>query len=119
MKKHEKELIAKIQISQLVTDDPFVDDFYFQMKALAKKKLVDNPEKKPKKKGKKSGKWQDSVGQLIDGTKGSGAVISNQMQQQMKRLIESRRALKPRESTCNSYSNFSGCFGGCIRKNIC
>lgn len=118
MRKHEKELIAKIQISQLVTDDPFVDDFYFQMKALAKKKMEDNPEKKPKKKNKKSGKWQESVGQLVDGTKGSGAVISNQMQQQMKRLIESRRALKPREGTCNLFFNHSRRFGRCIGENI-
>ncbi|KAJ3333940.1 hypothetical protein HDU91_002818, partial [Kappamyces sp. JEL0680] len=100
MRKHEKELIAKIQISQLVSDDPFVDDFYFQMRSLAKKNedgetatpLGNKPSNK-----KKGAKWQISAGQLVQGK--TGAAISNQMQQQMKRLIESRRAQKPREGT--------------------
>jgi DNA topoisomerase 2-associated protein PAT1 len=108
MLKFEKELIAKIQISQLVSDDPFVDDFYFQMWSLNKKKAEEDgangtgePGKEQKKgRGKKGQKWQLSAGQLVNGGKGSGAVISNQMQQQMKRLIESRRAQKPREGTC-------------------
>jgi DNA topoisomerase 2-associated protein PAT1 len=114
MRKHEKELIAKIQISQLVSDDPFKDDYYFQMRSLKKKKDQEEQEGggltflgkgvgggklsgggKMKKKGVK---WQISAGQLVQGK--TGAALSNQMQQQMKRLIESRRALKPREGNC-------------------
>jgi hypothetical protein len=53
------------------------------------------PEKE--KKGKKSKKWLQSTEQFVG--KSSGAAISNQMQQQMKRLIESRKATKPRESS--------------------
>lgn len=106
MRKHEKELIVKIQISQLVSDDPFINDYYFQMRTLSKKlreDLVANPFTTSKKNaGKKGQKWQVSAGQLVHGAKGSGAVISNQMQQQMKRLIESRRALKPREGSCKT-----------------
>lgn len=106
MRKHEKELIAKIQIAQLVSDDPFVDDFYFQMYTIKKneeEKLQPNliasssKKKKTKDQREKGEKWQVSAGQLINGAKNSGAVISNQMQQQMKRLIEARRVNKPRE----------------------
>ena len=108
MRKHEKELIAKIQISQLVSDDPFADDFYFQMHSLAKMKRLEE-EGTGNSKGplattskatskKKGAKWQISAGQLVQGK--TGTAISNQMQQQMKRLIESRRALKPREGNC-------------------
>jgi DNA topoisomerase 2-associated protein PAT1 len=101
MRKHEKELIAKIQISQLVSDDPFSDDFYFQMKELAKKEMENGESATPlgiKPANKKKGtKWQISAGQLIH-VKAS-TTVSNQMQQQMKRLIESRRAQKPREGT--------------------
>jgi DNA topoisomerase 2-associated protein PAT1 len=98
MRKHEKELIAKIQISQLVADEPFVDDFYFQMYKLARESKEDTvAETNSKKGGKKSKKWLESSNQFIEKT--SGAAISNQMQQQMKRLIESRRSNKPRESS--------------------
>jgi DNA topoisomerase 2-associated protein PAT1 len=31
MTQHDKDWINKIQISQLVTDDPYADDFYFQV----------------------------------------------------------------------------------------
>ena len=107
MRKHEKGLIAKIQVAQLITDKPFEDDYYFQMKSLQKKAetLANNnsdnvkPTKSSKRK-KKIPKWKESAGQLVDG-KGNFSAISNQMQQQMKRLIESRRAMKPREGTCN------------------
>ena len=111
MRKHEKELIAKIQISQLVTDDPLADDFYFQMKSLRKKEqeLLEGATPSATtplgsgggssgKSKKKGAKWQISAGQLVQGK--TGAALSNQMQQQMKRLIESRRALKPREGNC-------------------
>lgn len=112
MRKHEKELIAKIQISQLVTDDPLADDFYFQMKSLRKKEQellegatpsATTPLGSGSGKSKKKGaKWQISAGQLVQGK--TGAALSNQMQQQMKRLIESRRALKPREGNCTFIS---------------
>lgn len=115
MRKHEKELIAKIQISQLVTDDPLADDFYFQMKSLKKKEQEMQDGATPSastplggsggKSKKKGAKWQISAGQLVQGK--TGAALSNQMQQQMKRLIESRRALKPREG--NRMSAFLEC----------
>jgi hypothetical protein len=92
MRKHEKELIAKIQISQLVTDNPFADDYYFQM---YKKQKDSDSNLKSKNKGKKSKKWIQSANQLCSGT-----TVSNQMQQQMKRLIESRRTSKPKENSC-------------------
>lgn len=109
MRKHEKELIAKIQISQLVSDDPFSDDFYFQMCSLKKKREAQEKgdsimaplmsKRALKMKNEKGVKWHKSANQLIHG-KSSGTAVSNQMQQQMKRLIESRRALKPREDNC-------------------
>jgi hypothetical protein len=99
MRKHEKELIAKIQISQLVTDEPLVDDYYFQMYKLREESKPEEmaPQKSSDKKGKKSKKWLQSSEQFVG--KSSGTVISNQMQQQMKRLIESRRSTKPRETS--------------------
>jgi hypothetical protein len=99
MRKHEKELIAKIQISQLVTDEPLVDDFYFQMYKSRQESKPEEvaPQKTGDKKGKKSKKWLQSSEQFVG--KSSGTVISNQMQQQMKRLIESRRSNKPRETS--------------------
>jgi hypothetical protein len=92
MQKHEKELIAKIQISQLVTDTPFIDDYYFQMHTIS----IKQPEKKSKRKSKKSEKWQNSENQFVG--KSSGQIISNQMQQQMRKLIETKKS-KPREHT--------------------
>ncbi|KAI8897765.1 topoisomerase II-associated protein PAT1-domain-containing protein [Globomyces pollinis-pini] len=87
MRKFEKELIAKIQIAQLVTEKPLVDDYYFQ--------AFTKPESAPKPKGTLH--KSQMAGQLIAG-KGQGAIISNQMQQQMKRLIENRKASKTRET---------------------
>ncbi|KAJ1557107.1 hypothetical protein HK096_009044, partial [Nowakowskiella sp. JEL0078] len=45
MTSHEKELIARIQISQLVSDNPYADDFYYQVYStmVAKKNATASP----------------------------------------------------------------------------
>lgn len=75
----EKELIAKIQISQLVSDDPMKDDFYCQIYSNFKKKQV-QPSK-----GKKK-----SVG-------------VNKIQQQMTRLIEKRKSKQIKGPSIKSF----------------
>ena len=71
--KWEKELIAKIQISQLISNDPMKDDFYYEIYSSFSKK----PEEAPVKESGKSKK------------RASGA---NKIQQQMTRLIEKRKS---------------------------
>ncbi|KAJ3323023.1 hypothetical protein HDV06_002469 [Boothiomyces sp. JEL0866] len=93
MRKFEKELIAKIQISQLVSENPFVDDYYFQMLT-----LKNSTEEQPNILQGKKKTWQKAhlANQLVGNS--TGAAISNQMQQQMRRLIDSRKT-KTKEST--------------------
>ncbi|KAJ3158920.1 hypothetical protein HDU86_002089 [Geranomyces michiganensis] len=92
MTQYEKELIAKIQISQLVTDNPYRDDFYY----IVYTSLTAANEKAAEEPGKASAKglnWQQSL--LMDQTRGNGPNVTNRMQQQMQRLIEGRKA-KPK-----------------------
>ncbi|KAJ3163867.1 hypothetical protein HDU88_006206 [Geranomyces variabilis] len=91
MTQYEKELIAKIQISQLVTDNPYRDDFYYIVYTsliAANEQAADEPGKAPK-----GLNWQQSL--LMDQTRGNGPNVTNRMQQQMQRLIEGRKA-KPK-----------------------
>jgi DNA topoisomerase 2-associated protein PAT1 len=94
MRKYEKELIAKIQISQLVTETPFVDDFYFQIYSLNKKSKEVESGKNKISSLEKTAIANQLVVKKIDHTN-----LTNQMQQQMKRLIDNRKAAKPREVT--------------------
>ncbi|KAI9009437.1 topoisomerase II-associated protein PAT1 [Gaertneriomyces semiglobifer] len=92
MQQYEKELIAKIQISQLVTDDPYRDDFYYKIftsltAAQNQNQQSDGSTTSPKDQ-RKPYNWQQS--QLLDQTRGSSSV-TGRMQQQMKRLIEGRK----------------------------
>ncbi|KAJ3180266.1 hypothetical protein HDU87_002145 [Geranomyces variabilis] len=91
MTQYEKELIAKIQISQLVTDNPYRDDFYYIVYTsltAANEQAADESGKAPK-----GLNWQQSL--LMDQTRGNGPNVTNRMQQQMQRLIEGRKA-KPK-----------------------
>jgi hypothetical protein len=75
----EKELIAKIQISQLVSDDPMRDDFYCQIYT------------------QNSSARKESMGKKERGKKKSAGV--NKIQQQMTRLIEKRKTKEVKGSS--------------------
>lgn len=96
MRKFEQEFIAKIQISNLVSDDPYADDYYYQIYSLLKK----NPDEDPISLSAAGLTWQQSLltNQLVTG-KGNSVTVSNQMEKQMKRLIEGRKQKAPREGT--------------------
>ena len=100
MLKHERELIAKLQISQLVTDKPFVDDYYFQMY----KRTKENVDPVLKLKGRQSRKWKFSAHQLLAGKE----AVSNDRQNDLKRLIESRRTNSRRASNTLSLEGALG-----------
>ncbi|TPX71485.1 hypothetical protein SpCBS45565_g01161 [Spizellomyces sp. 'palustris'] len=85
MNQYEKELIAKIQISQLVTDDPYRDDFYYKVYT----SLTAANQQSSDDSSKAGLNWQQSL--LMDQTRGGGANVTNRMQQQMQRLIEGRK----------------------------
>ena len=87
----EKELIAKIQISQLVSDNPMKDDFYFEIySGLSKKQDHENLKDKDRKNRKKS-------------------LPMNKIQQQMQRLIERRKSKLKEVKESGNYllSNYS------------
>jgi len=92
MTRKEKELIAKIQLSQLITDDPYSDDFYYQM--FTEKK---NNEKQ----GESKLNWQQTY--LMK--QGKGGNLSSQMQQQVQHLIDGRKQ-KPKNNQCNFFFLF-------------
>ncbi|KAJ3031563.1 UNVERIFIED_CONTAM: hypothetical protein HDU68_002661 [Siphonaria sp. JEL0065] len=78
MTQYEKETIARIQISQLVSENPYRDDFYYQIYSQFRS-------------GNGSintagANWQQS---MLNGGSG-GKDISNEMQAQMKKLIEGK-----------------------------
>ena len=100
MTQYEKEMIAKIQIFQLVTDQPYRDDFYYQVYTSLRKANVVAPLASTTADGDGSGgsltaiksdlNWQQAMlVQQDSGTKGN--TVSNQMQQQMQKLIEGRK----------------------------
>ncbi|KAI8848958.1 topoisomerase II-associated protein PAT1 [Chytridium lagenaria] len=92
MTHYEKETIAKIQIAQLVTDDPLSDDFYYQIHSSLQRGDLSLQSDGSKLTGLT---WQQSL--LVSSTttpasgKGNSVVLSNQMQQQMQKLIEGRK----------------------------
>ncbi|KAI8928650.1 topoisomerase II-associated protein PAT1-domain-containing protein [Entophlyctis helioformis] len=124
MRKHERELIARIQISALVPDDPLKDDFYCEVFTMLKKEkekeqaaieeaaalnaanAAGTPEQAFGSPPTSSGlNWQQS----LSAKSGSGSGNRNNrrasvsamthLQQQMKRLIETRKHQRPREAT--------------------
>ncbi|KAI8813941.1 topoisomerase II-associated protein PAT1 [Cladochytrium replicatum] len=114
MTQYEKEHVARIQISQLVSDDPFLEDFYYQLFSLWKNSVGNangtaqisgslNGELNSITAAEKGLNWQQQLmmqsntagGQNVAGRTG-GLQITNQMQVQMQRLIDSRRHSKPK-----------------------
>ncbi|KAI8822086.1 topoisomerase II-associated protein PAT1 [Fimicolochytrium jonesii] len=94
MTQREKELIAKIQISQLVTDNPYRDDFYYIVyksltSANQNQEDADATSANAGKSAKGGLNWQQSL--LMDQTRAPGSNATNKMQQQMQRLIEGRK----------------------------
>lgn len=93
----EKENIAKIQLSQLVTDNPFRDDYYYQMYKLSK-----DPEAMEK---FEKQKWQWKKTLLSQATQPVAnkdvPLVTKHMRMQMQKLIEGKK-LKQKESTCES-----------------
>ncbi|TPX35493.1 hypothetical protein SmJEL517_g02171 [Synchytrium microbalum] len=87
MTQYEKETIAKIQISQLVTESPYEDDFYYQVfrDLLSEKQAMRDVEQSPK----DVTAWQQAL--LMKQSSAGTGVLSQEMQSQMKRLIESRK----------------------------
>ncbi|KAI9205767.1 topoisomerase II-associated protein PAT1 [Polychytrium aggregatum] len=92
MTQYEKELIAKIQISQLVTDDPYTDDFYYKVFSLLNGKGGAGTPVSSTTSSRGGLNWQQSM--LMTQKEGgrSGTLnISTHMQNQMQRLIEGRK----------------------------
>jgi len=104
MMQWEKEMIAKIQISQLVTDNPYKDDFYYKIYT----SIAPAPEKElqsPREKGSKSRKKSEGASK-----------VANRMQQQMQRLIDKRKQKKEEKTHGNSFLNlYQSFFGRCFR----
>ncbi|KAJ3280972.1 hypothetical protein HK104_000294 [Borealophlyctis nickersoniae] len=92
MTQREKELIAKIQIAQLVTDDPYADDFYYQIYTAlvsVSSQSSNQPGGADGSSGSKSLNWQQNM--LMSQGRGNSMNVTNQMQMQMQRLIDQRK----------------------------
>ncbi|KAJ3092522.1 hypothetical protein HK102_006299 [Quaeritorhiza haematococci] len=119
MTQYEKELIAKIQISQLVSDDPYADDFYYQiytsLQQQHKQKATaanipsgegDGTASESAPASREGLNWQQTLLMQqaeqerngIETGRGNSLNITNQMQLQMQRLIEGRKQ-KPKGSS--------------------
>ena len=99
MRKFEKELIAKIQIASLVSDDPFTDDYYFQIHQLKKSNTDDSVGEDGIVSDYRKN-WQRSLLKSLSGsnpTRGNSKSVSDQMRKQMKRLIEGRKQKPARQ----------------------
>ncbi|KAI8619393.1 topoisomerase II-associated protein PAT1-domain-containing protein [Chytriomyces sp. MP71] len=83
MTQYEKETIARIQISQLVSEDPYRDDFYYQIYSLFKSGADSSINTAGE-------NWKQSTLQ--------GKDSGNELQAQMKKLIEGKK-LKPKGTT--------------------
>jgi DNA topoisomerase 2-associated protein PAT1 len=97
MTQYEKESIAKIQISQLVTDTPFKEDFYYQVYNALRNPMGGPPSGPPPTGNGSSGNlnWQQSL--LVHQQQGGGSAAKSaaNLQQQMQKLIEGRKS-KPK-----------------------
>jgi DNA topoisomerase 2-associated protein PAT1 len=103
MTQYEKEMIAKIQISQLVTDSPFKDDFYYQVytSLMNQQKLQKQQQQQQQEESQQD---SESASQTKQGgtmkSKSSGSASNaNSLQNQMQKLIEGRKQ-KQKGSTC-------------------
>ncbi|KAJ3064730.1 hypothetical protein HDU98_011886 [Podochytrium sp. JEL0797] len=83
MTQYEKEMIARIQIAQLVSENPYRDDFYYQI--CTQFRSGDGSV------ATAGANWQQSM-------LNQGSDSSNEMQAQMKKLIEGKK-LKPKGTT--------------------
>ncbi|TPX39059.1 hypothetical protein SeLEV6574_g07439 [Synchytrium endobioticum] len=92
MTQYEKETIAKIQIAQLVTENPYHDDFYYQVfrDLVSAKDAKENINQKEEVSSKDVVIWQQSL-LMKQSRVGSNGLMSQEMQSQMKRLIEGRK----------------------------
>ena len=116
MRKFEKEFIAKIQIGTLVSDDPFKEDYYYQVYSLLESKQKDTEASLGNEESAnaidQTPKWQRSLlkGVLTDREnrnngrynnrrhnrmRGHSSSAMSNVQQQMKRLIETRKQKQP------------------------
>ncbi|KAI9363940.1 topoisomerase II-associated protein PAT1-domain-containing protein [Zopfochytrium polystomum] len=84
MTQYEKEMIARIQFSQLVTDDPYRDDFYYQIYTTLRRPGGEN------KSVGTSITWQQAMISQSEKS-GKSQQVSNQLQQQMQKLIEGKK----------------------------
>jgi hypothetical protein len=125
MRNFEKELIAKIQISNLVSDDPYLNDFYYLIHTMNNKDVEEQPlTDKDLKQPKQSTKLKKQMlinNQLV--SQANSVAVTDQMKKQMKRLVESRKSKPAREDTLslegalgkisvNSARNPKRAFGG-------
>ncbi|KAJ3224193.1 hypothetical protein HK099_000115 [Clydaea vesicula] len=96
MNQFEKELIAKIQISQLVSQDPYTDDFYYVVYSGLK-----NPQhhqevgqqKVSSNSFDKNLNWQQN---MLLNNNGAKVSLENAIKTQMQRLIDGRKQQKPK-----------------------
>jgi hypothetical protein len=125
MRNFEKELIAKIQISNLVSDDPYLNDFYYLIHTINNKdaegNLANDKDLKQTKQSSKLKKQMLINNQLV--SQANSVAVTDQMKKQMKRLVESRKTKPAREDTLslegalgkisvNSARNPKRAFGG-------
>ncbi len=95
MHQWEKEFIAKIQISQLVSEDPYKNDFYYQIYTSLSTSSSQKPE------GTKE--TEDTVINKRGGRQRQRNMTSAaKMQQQMQKLIE-RRKQKTKGTSCKLF----------------
>ena len=100
MTQYEKETIAKIQIAQLVTENPYEDDFYYQVfrDLVNAKEAKENINEEEVSSPKEAVAWRQAL--LMKQSRSSG-LLSQEMQSQMKTLIEGRKQ-RPKGTTCES-----------------
>lgn len=90
----DKQMILKIQVSQLVTDEPLRDDFYYQMHTNNLQILNgDNSERKVN----KEYTWKETLIGQSNKTENIPSVVKS-LRSQMQKLIEGKK--KEKKSTC-------------------
>ena len=104
MTQSDKDFITRIQVSQLVTQDPYADDYYAQVfTSNLRSRMGINPSEEHIVKFGKSG----GVGMGL-AQKGSGrrANALQKMESQVARIVQNAR-LREKEKACNTLFDFS------------
>lgn len=100
MTQYDKDLIARIQISQLVTDDPYKDDFYYQVYTAIRSRLGLPPTGGPplNNMGRPEIDAKASDTGNRSGGKGRAEGGMLRMQQQVQRIVHNNQQRKPKSA---------------------